>query len=840
MGINKIGVIMNSRTKRVKKQIAGATDIGLAVSWPPPGPSGQKRLGTWKSVVSEKVVGVDISVLFHGLFGKKTSVVRQMLTVNPEASVKYVVAETMNQWFIQHELFHAKVVVFVHDPKLVQQWHCSDCKKAFDKAIAVKYEVTGRSRRQDAAVERDKEWKKKVAAFAAECAGQPEAVREATGKWLQAEFDNTFKGSVVSKSLHDAFVDWVREHNIKVDSAKKIAEKRKRSSTASKGPAVARGRRKKVVQPKEATWMWPLMKCLNSPIEADDQLAYLYHCGLVDVVLTVDTDLLAFGCFDIISGNVTSLTGGMPTGYTFDSVAARLILNFGISDSQWAKVVGQKRCLRLLLCLLSCIVGNDYVVTSVDPQKACQFVGEWFRARLKTDPNTWVPHDSMRRSIRHVAIQLWELDQRNNRTRKLKSSYKDCDEYVVAFLSSFDIYSRGRCWQFVTPPTLDDFLKQRYELVSSRVSVSCNDKKVPSTIFEIEGHAIPSSVMMKTIDFDKFPPECIPDCVLRFWLLAHGHELRDDILRREVVREVKYVRGLGTPPWDEGKYKSTWSTILQTMSGTSPRIPSLSWVESPKVWGVMDDLKHLSEALMRCSFKASIGKSTKELTKARIMNTDGQVYWDNFEVKAGATIVKGETVETILFRLQCVPSMKTNIYSVDMVFHERKGDSKLHLSPELSYCDCQRGAIASDMCGHRNATFFWLHTVRREWGQRKGTDGWQSPPNFYKLAAAIGLPRKILLMARIPIQSSELQTLLFQSSSASKKRKWGDATEEKVGKHNKEYLKHATDGDGKAIVQLVCQNLLQQHRRGEVDLREYEQAEFFTYLITQYTKRAQS
>jgi len=254
----------------------------------------------------------------------------------------------------------------------------------------------------------------------------------------------------------------------------------------------------------------------------------------------------------------------------------------------------------------------------------------------------------------------------------------------------------------------------------------------------------------------------------------------------------------------------------------------------------MDDLKHLSEALMRCSFKASIGKSTKELTKARIMNTDGQVYWDNFEVKAGATIVKGETVETILFRLQCVPSMKTNIYSVDMVFHERKGDSKLHLSPELSYCDCQRGAIASDMCGHRNATFFWLHTVRREWGQRKGTDGWQSPPNFYKLAAAIGLPRKILLMARIPIQSSELQTLLFQSSSASKKRKWGDATEEKVGKHNKEYLKHATDGDGKAIVQLVCQNLLQQHRRGEVDLREYEQAEFFTYLITQYTKRAQS
>lgn len=37
-----------------------------------------------------------------------------------------------------------------------------------------------------------------------------------------------------------------------------------------------------------------------APYEADSQLAYLYHNGYIDYILTEDSDLIAYGCFNII------------------------------------------------------------------------------------------------------------------------------------------------------------------------------------------------------------------------------------------------------------------------------------------------------------------------------------------------------------------------------------------------------------------------------------------------------------------------------------------------------------------------------------------------------------
>ena len=38
------------------------------------------------------------------------------------------------------------------------------------------------------------------------------------------------------------------------------------------------------------------MECIVAPYEADSQLAYLNKEGIVDVVITEDSDLLVFGC----------------------------------------------------------------------------------------------------------------------------------------------------------------------------------------------------------------------------------------------------------------------------------------------------------------------------------------------------------------------------------------------------------------------------------------------------------------------------------------------------------------------------------------------------------------
>ena len=96
----------------------------------------REKFHNFEEYVKNKVVGVDTSVLFHGLLGKGgkcSSEVRKLLAVNPQTSVYYVVAQMMNLWFINHSLHRAKAVIFVHDPKLVGQYHCDACKTMCEK-----------------------------------------------------------------------------------------------------------------------------------------------------------------------------------------------------------------------------------------------------------------------------------------------------------------------------------------------------------------------------------------------------------------------------------------------------------------------------------------------------------------------------------------------------------------------------------------------------------------------------------------------------------------------------------------------------------------------------------
>lgn len=38
------------------------------------------------------------------------------------------------------------------------------------------------------------------------------------------------------------------------------------------------------------------MDCIVAPYEADAQLAYLNKCGIAQLIITEDSDLLLFGC----------------------------------------------------------------------------------------------------------------------------------------------------------------------------------------------------------------------------------------------------------------------------------------------------------------------------------------------------------------------------------------------------------------------------------------------------------------------------------------------------------------------------------------------------------------
>ena len=112
---------------------------------PRPGPRGLVRL-EWPGFISKKVVGVDISVLLHTLV--QTRDIKTLLFVNSTSSVFYFVAHAMQTWFNSHKLFHAAAIVFVFDPTVIEQWHCSDCKARCQQDLAVKYDLTNRTKQK--------------------------------------------------------------------------------------------------------------------------------------------------------------------------------------------------------------------------------------------------------------------------------------------------------------------------------------------------------------------------------------------------------------------------------------------------------------------------------------------------------------------------------------------------------------------------------------------------------------------------------------------------------------------------------------------------------------------
>ena len=282
----------------------------------------------------------------------------------------------------------------------------------------------------------------------------------------------------------------------------------------------------------------------------------------------------------------------------------------------------------------------------------------------------------------------------------------------------------------------------------------------------------------------QFPPEALPSGVLVWWLLSRGCECDEDTNRGVILNSVNIFRRMGRLV-EAHVYRTTYSVTLQSLLGTSPRIPLVEWVADPTVWqvcspGETQNVQVLKAALNRCVFTANDEGSThKERIKANTMNRDGHVFWANLTMRNGQARVNGIETFVTQFTLQCAPSMKADRYDVEIVFVQKGSRGMCH-DWNLGYCTCKRGAIATEVCAHRRAVFYWLRTFRQKW-LHKDT----SASNFHDVAAVLGLPMDVLEACRLPLSVPSIISIQNQKK---RKQPWSTTQASEVRASNKRYI----------------------------------------------------
>ena len=230
-----------------------------------------RRVGVkgYEDMVKGAVVGVDASCLLHGPL--RTVDVQQVLTVDPHNSVRYLVASTLSDFMKAKLLATVRAVFLVFDPKRRNAHHCEDCKSKYTTAYAKKCSCTSRGGAQGRADKARAAYAVALAAFNNEISVDPEdaELRDNAGRRLSAAFKTLMAATdTVTQTLEDAVLHFAGEWNDKVLEARTLA---------AKGVAVPK-------KSEEQDWgARPLIHCINSPVEADDQLAYFVRVGLVQV-----------------------------------------------------------------------------------------------------------------------------------------------------------------------------------------------------------------------------------------------------------------------------------------------------------------------------------------------------------------------------------------------------------------------------------------------------------------------------------------------------------------------------------------------------------------------------
>ena len=864
MGIHNLRKLMNN-PKRKKKQKGQEKDSerseGGDVPRRPADSAEVCLKGGWATQMKGKIIGVDISVLFHNIFGFRHTA-GQLLCVDPETSVFPLVCESMNAFFKNHALHMARGVVFVHDPKLVDKFHCDHCRGAYTEFMEIKYRLTGREKHRKNQDQMRLKWDEIVAKY--NTVSDAQAILD-----LETEFPKLFKThfkgtNCVTQPLHNAFVKWVADHNDRVTSARALKEKMVTSKSRKRKATTGTDGNNSTPTIKLDHAAWPLMVCINSPVEADDQLKYLQQCGFVDQVMSVDSDLLAMGCFNMISKGLGVLvTSKSPVfGYSRQSVFNRICLLCGVGQSEFAQLspVKQSTWMRGLLCLLSCVVGNDYVVGALDPDRGGSDVVKEFVQRKFAGESDGTTYSVTEEDVYAVAETSWAQVTSNSKKKKVKETYGQQLEYQKAFARAFAIYYDGRYWQFsegTDIPKLkanfEDFVNGHNFTLESYVgvqpggrSVLCHGHSVPHEVFYVKCNKRLSYQMGTSIDFNLFPPVALPRAVLGWWLLAHGCEIKEDLDRADMLRLVARFRD--RPSIAEPLYRTTFSTILQSMMRGTPRIPCLAWSGKVDVWMATpncpgnQELASLRLALNRCDFMSMTERalSNKECRKTSEMERSGQVMWKNMLVRTGrADVGAGIDANVVQFSLQCVPSLKSDLYLVEIVFSASDANSQFHLNEKFSYCNCKKGAVDTDVCSHRRAVVAWLGNLQHSWRTKAETDvKVANASNFVDLAAALGLASDILHVSQLPLSVPQVQKLHLQ---AAQEIKWTSKDEDDLFDEQRRYLMDPLARDaGKRMVCRIAERLEEMNDVGKFQFSKFQMGASTTMFILDEAGRGNS
>ena len=105
-----------------------------------PGGGALVNVPDYLRLVKDKVVGIDLSTLLHGLCQSKD--IQQMQAVDPRNSVVYPVANLLNTYFKAKALDQARSIIAVCDPKRLNCHHCSQCQETYEAAYATKCDIT--------------------------------------------------------------------------------------------------------------------------------------------------------------------------------------------------------------------------------------------------------------------------------------------------------------------------------------------------------------------------------------------------------------------------------------------------------------------------------------------------------------------------------------------------------------------------------------------------------------------------------------------------------------------------------------------------------------------------
>lgn len=805
----------------------GRRIVGEPVSFGLPNP-----IGGGPNYFKDKCVAVDLSVIFHSLFNCNTEAY-QLLCASPTSSVQLLVAKAMNEWIIRRGLHQAKLVIFVYDPALIKKPHCEKCQEASKQNLNLKYDITGRNKLIKKRKESMELWKAQVAQFNAVKAGEPTYYEQFEKKLKKQWLEHIKHTNIVNQSLHEGFLFWIGHCNQKRKNGIALQEKDIGGTNVAK---------KKINfgDAKKNKAKWPLLICINSPFEADDQLAHLYKQGLADVIITCDLDLLAFGCFNVVR---TKLSGGHLVGYTDSSIIKNVAQAFGIteqSNSFFHQLSKEEKHaeIRMLLCFASCIQGNDYIKTALSPsviqtKSSKKFLTEWYNKKRQKQA---LDELQIINNVFDVAGQVWEYILPFKRKKTFVDFYKTGDAYMQSFYKAFKIYHHSkRYWHICKEVGVDDVTIERFinrEIQVLSMHSECFFQKVALANFYIATNTIEEEPRMGlVIDFELYPPECLPKKVLLWWLRSRGIEAHDTCA--DNVVQLYVLRNLTRRPFDLLNYKTRFSTLLQCMLSTSAPIPRIYWVQK-NTWelcyneNAVQEIDPVKTQLQKCNFKFEEKKRTRsELIKAEKHSRDGSVDWKTLKLVYGKSKKCGAVIETVKFDLKCIPSECSDPYAVEVVMTKPgphvPNETKLCHDTELSYCTCMRGSV-EDYCGHIAAALLWLQKLKTEWSRSEDVVDPNTLFNFYELAKQINLPPSIIFMSQQPLQVETMMKIHAESTSTKepkeRKRPFSALTVTHVHATNKKMIDEGMSKQHETLFLKICKHLSNQRKAGEINLEQ--------------------